>query len=226
MNLDQKRKFYHERLKQETAIIAYLDLTNMFHWQDVLGWGFRIEDIIAQLHAIPTIKEVKVFYGLNERNPNSSYALRRRIGKAGATLRTKPVKFIKKNIDEALLFKKSTRTIFDDGVNSKMQELIDELKKLGAIVEEPKCNFDVEIAMEIIDDIEKVSAVLLFSGDSDLAAPLVRAKLKGKKIYIAGVRGMTAFELHEVKNLYIDFGKFYEGKRAYKSENPAFCGTA
>ena len=226
MNLDQKKKFYHERLKQETAIIAYLDLTNMFHWQDVLGWGFRIEDIIAQLYAIPTIKEVKVFYGLNKRNPNSSYALRRRIGKAGATLRTKPVKFIKKNIDEALLFKKSTRTIFDDGVNSKMQELIDELKKLGTIIEEPKCNFDVEIAMEIIDDIEKVSAVLLFSGDSDLAAPLVRAKLKGKKIYIAGVRGMTAFELHEVKNLYIDFGKFYEGKRTYKSENPALGGAA
>ncbi len=169
MNLDQQRKFYHERLKQETAIIAYLDLTNMFHWQDVLGWGFRIEDVIAQLHAIPTIKEVKVFYGLNERNPNSSYALRRRIGKAGATLRTKPVKFIKKNIDEALLFKKSTRTIFDDGVNSKMQELIDELKKLGAIIEEPKCNFDVEIGTDMrVDDLrDGIDTFVLWSGDSD-----------------------------------------------------------
>jgi uncharacterized LabA/DUF88 family protein len=226
MNFDEKRKFYHERLEQETAIIAYLDLTNMFHWQDVLGWSFRVEDVINQLYTIPSIKEVKAFYGLNEHNPNSSYALRRRIGKVGATLRTKPVKFIKKNIDEALLFKRSTRTIFDDGVNLKMQELIDELKRIGAIIEEPKCNFDVEIAMEIMDDIEKVSAILLFSGDSDLAAPLLRAKLKGKKIYIVGVRGMTAGELHNAKDLYIDFGKFYQGKKAYKSENPAFGGTA
>src|SRR3989344_5447180 len=223
MNLSDngKRKFYHEQLSKETALVAYLDLTNMFHWQDVLGWGFRVEDVISQLCAISTIKEVKVFYGLNERNPNPSYALRRRIGKAGATLRTKPVKFIKKNINEALLFKRSTRTLFDDGVNSKMQELIDELKRLGTIIEEPKCNFDVEIAMEIMDDIEKVSAVLLFSGDSDLAAPLVRAKLKGKKIYVVGVRGMTAGELHNAKKLYIDFWEFFQGKKAYKSENPA-----
>lgn len=81
--------------------------------------------------------------------------------------------------------------------------------------------------MEIIDDLEKVSAVLLFSGDSDLTAPLERAKLKGKKIYVVGVRGMTAGELHKVKDLYIDFGRFYDGKKNYlKSENPAFGGTA
>ncbi len=226
MELETKQAFYTDRLKQETAIIAYLDLTNMFHWQDVLGWSFRVEDVITQLYNIPSVKEVKVFYGLNERNPNPSYALRRRIGKAGATLRTKPVKFIRKNIDEALLFKRSTRTLFDDGVNSKMHELIDELRRVGTIIEEPKCNFDVEMAMEIMDDIEKISAVLLFSGDSDMAAPLVRVKLKGKRIYITGVRGMTAGDLHNVKDLYIDFGKFYAGKRAYKSENPALGGTA
>jgi len=36
--------------------------------------------------------------------------------------------------------------------------------------------------------------------------------------------------LHEIKDKYIDFGKFYTGKKAYKteikSENPAFGGTA
>lgn len=136
------------------------------------------------------------------------------------------MKFIRKNIDEAFLFKRSTRGLFDDGVNTKVSELIAELKRLGAVIEEPKCNFDVEIGMEIMDDLEKISAVFLFSGDSDLAAPLERAKLRGKKIYVAGVRGMTAAELHRVKNLYIDFGQFYNGKKTYKSENPAFGGTA
>ncbi|MFH1838127.1 MAG: NYN domain-containing protein [Candidatus Kuenenbacteria bacterium] len=224
---NQKRKFYTQKLSQEIAIIAYLDLTNMFHWQDVLKWGFRIEDVIIQLQKISSVKEIKVFYGFNGKKPNHSYSLRHRIGKIGATLRTKPVKFIKKNIDEALLFKSSTRTFFDDGINSKLEELIIELKRLGTIIEEPKCNFDVEITMEIMDDLEKVSTILLFSGDSDLMAPLERAKLKGKKIYVVGVRGMTAGELHKVKDLYIDFGKFYDGKKNYiKSENPAFGGTA
>lgn len=37
------REDYLEWINRETSIIAYLDLTNMFHWQDVLGWKFRIE---------------------------------------------------------------------------------------------------------------------------------------------------------------------------------------
>jgi len=43
-----------------------------------------------------------------------------------------------------------------------------------------------------------------------------------RKFYIVGVRGMTAGELHKIKDLYIDFGKFYAGtkKVSIKSENP------
>ena len=36
------REDYLEWIKKETAIIAYLDLSNMFYWQDVLGWKFRV----------------------------------------------------------------------------------------------------------------------------------------------------------------------------------------
>ena len=105
--------------------------------------------------------------------------------------------------------------------------MTDELQKSGIVIEEPKCNFDVEIAMDMLDDVEKFTATLLFSGDSDLIEPLERLKVKGKKIGIVGVRGKVAGELHVIKDRYIDFGKFYTGKRAYiESENPAFGGTA
>jgi uncharacterized LabA/DUF88 family protein len=81
--------------------------------------------------------------------------------------------------------------------------------------------------MDMLDDIEKFTAVMLFSGDSDLKEPLERLKVKGKKISVVGVRGIVAEELHNIKDKYIDFGKFYTGKRVYiKSENPAFGGTA
>ena len=40
-------KFIVRRLfgmdKKSAAICVYLDLTNMLHWQGVLGWKFRIE---------------------------------------------------------------------------------------------------------------------------------------------------------------------------------------
>lgn len=31
-NLEERRKQYIRLLKNETALMAYLDLTNMFHW--------------------------------------------------------------------------------------------------------------------------------------------------------------------------------------------------
>ena len=225
--LQEKYKEYIDILSKETALNAYLDLTNMFHWQNVLGWRFRIEDVVSQLLKLPNMKEVKVYYGLNERDKENSEAFHNRIKKTGAILKTKPMKFIKKDINEALFFQRRTMTLFDGQVKNKVYELIDELQKSGIIIEEPKCNFDAEITIDMMDDTEKVSAVILFSGDSDLAAPLERLKVKGKKIYIVGVRGMSATELHRVKDMYIDFGKFYQGKRNYiKSENPAFGGTA
>ena len=137
------------------------------------------------------------------------------------------MKFITKEINEGLFFQRRTITLFDSSVRNKIQGLIDELQKSGIIIEELKCNFDVEMTMDMLDDTEKLTAVMLFSGDSDLKEPLERLKVKNKKIGIVGVRGIVAGELHNIKDKYIDFGKFYTGKRVYiKSENPAFGGTA
>lgn len=215
------REDYLEWIKKETAIFAYLDLTNMFHWQNVLGWKFRIEDVMKQLFSYPGIKEIKVYYGLNERDQKNSEAFHNRIKKTGAILKTKSMKFIPKNINESLFFQRKTRTLFDGNVKKKIGELIYELNKSEIIIEEPKCNFDVEMAMDILDDAEKLTAIMLFSGDSDMVAPLERLKVKGKNIGIVGVRGRVASELYEITDKYIDFGKLYTGKRSYISENPA-----
>lgn len=229
MNIPQeiKNKFltredYLKWIDQETAIFAYLDLTNMFHWQDILGWKFRIEDVIEQLFTFSNIKEIKVYYGLNELDLKNSEAFHNRIKKTGAILKTKPMKFIPKNIKEGMFFQRKTLTLFDGNIKQKIQELINELQKSKIIIEEPKCNFDVEMAMDILDDAEKLTAVMLFSGDSDMKAPLERLKVKNKKVGIVGVRSRVAEELHNIKDKYIDFGRFYTGKRVYiKSENPA-----
>ena len=182
---------------------------------------------MKQLFTFSNVKEIKIYYGSNERDNKNSEAFHDRIKKTGAILKTKPMKFIIKDINEGLFFQRKTITLFDGGVKKKIQELIDELQNSGIIVEEPKCNFDVEIAMDMLDDSDKLTAVLLFSGDSDLLESLERLKVKRKKIGIVGVRGKVAGELHNIKDKYIDFGKFYTGKRTYiKSENPAFGGTA
>lgn len=221
------REDYLKWVNDQTVIFVYLDLTNIFHWQDTLRWKFRIEDMIEQLFTFPNIKEIKVYYGKNERDLKNSEAFHNRIKKTGAILRTKSMKFIPKTIQEGMFFQRKTLTLFDGDVKNKISELINELQKSGITIEEPKCNFDVEMTMDMLDDVEKMTAVLLFSGDSDMRAPLERLKVKEKRIGVVGVRGKVAGELHQIKDKYIDFGKFYTGKREYiKSENPAFGGTA
>jgi len=117
--LQKKYKKYIEILSKETALNAYLDLTNMFHWQDVLGWRFRIEDVVSQLLELPNMKEVKVYYGLNEKDKENSEAFHNRIKKTGAILRTKPMKFIKKDVNEALFFQRRTMTLFDGEIKKR-----------------------------------------------------------------------------------------------------------
>jgi len=117
--LQKKYKKYIEILSKETALNAYLDLTNMFHWQDVLGWRFRIEDVVSQLLELPNVKEVKVYYGLNEKDKENSEAFHNRIKKTGAILRTKPMKFIKKDVNEALFFQRRTMTLFDGEIKKR-----------------------------------------------------------------------------------------------------------
>jgi uncharacterized LabA/DUF88 family protein len=209
------REDYLDWLSGETAIFAYLDLTNMLHWQDVLGWRFRIEDVIAQLASYPAIKEIKVYYGLNVRDEANSNAFHNRVRTTGAILRTKDMKFIPKTIDNGMFFQRKTLSLFDDPVKAKIEELVDVLHKSGIVIEEPKCNFDVEMTMDMLDDADKVTAVMLFSGDSDLRAPLERLKVQGKRVGVVGVRGKVARELHTVKDKYLDFGKLYTGKRTY-----------
>ena len=220
------REDYLEWINKEISIFAYLDLTNMLHWQDVLGWKFRIEDLMSQLFNFSNIKEIKVYYGFNEKDSKNSEAFHNRIKRTGAILRTKPMKFLQREIDDGLFFQRRTMTLFDNMVRSKVYELVAELQKSGVVIEEPKCNFDVEMTMDMLDDAEKTTAVLIFSGDSDLLGPLERLKVRGKNVGIVGVRGKVAKELHNVKDKYIDFGKFYTGKRTYISENPACGGTA
>jgi uncharacterized LabA/DUF88 family protein len=204
---------------KETSVIAFLDLTNMFHWQEVLKWNFSVYQVIEQLLRTKPLKEVRIYYGLNTRELQKSENFHQRLRKAGAIVISKPVKWIKKEITKNLFVKPATLGLFDGNAHTKLDELIVYLQQQGIVIEEPKCNFDVEIALDMLDAMDKVSGVLLFSGDSDMKEPLGRLKLKGKKIYIFGVRGLVAKELWQACTKYIDFGKWYQGVRKRKTRS-------
>ena len=204
---------------KETSLIAFLDLTNMFHWQDTLKWNFSIYQVIEQLLSVKSVKEVRIYYGLNTRELQKSDNFHQRLRKTGAIVISKPVKWIKKEITKGLFVKPSTLGLFDGNAHTKLDELITYLQQQGIVIEEPKCNFDVEMALDMLDAMERISGILLFSGDSDMKEPLERLKLKGKDIYIFGVRGQVAKELWQACSKYIDFGKWYQGIRKRKTRS-------
>lgn len=67
----------------------------------------------------------------------------------------------------------------------------------------PKCNFDVEITMDIITKLNKYDAVMLFSGDSDFGGLLSYIKEKGKKVIIICTRNRMSKELQKVADKFI-----------------------
>lgn len=73
-------------------------------------------------------------------------------------------------------------------------------KFLGKI---PKCNFDVEIAMDMLMKINKYDSIMLFSGDSDFGGLLGYLKNKGKKIIIVSTRNRMSSELETVADKFV-----------------------
>ena len=67
----------------------------------------------------------------------------------------------------------------------------------------PKCNFDVEITMDLLTKINKYDTVVLFSGDSDFSGLLNYLKNRDKKIVVVCSRARMSRELQEVANKFI-----------------------
>lgn len=94
----------------------------------------------------------------------------------------------------------------DSGFNVKSKEIKmvphydDEGKFVGKF---PKCNFDVEITMDMLNKIEKYDTILLFSGDSDFGGLLSHLKNKGKKVIIVCTRTRMSSELEKVADKFI-----------------------
>lgn len=67
----------------------------------------------------------------------------------------------------------------------------------------PKCNFDVEMTMTILQKLEKYDTVVIFSGDSDFGGLLGYLKNKGKKVVVVCTRNRMSKELEKVADKFI-----------------------
>jgi len=76
-------------------------------------------------------------------------------------------------------------------------------------VYEWKGNFDVELTMDMLDNLDRYNTAVLLSGDSDFAPVLDRIKSKGKRVIVVSVKGHVSKELLD-RAKYVNLKKLRE----------------
>jgi uncharacterized LabA/DUF88 family protein len=74
-------------------------------------------------------------------------------------------------------------------------------------VYEWKGDFDVELTMDVMDNINEFDTAILLSGDSDFAPVVNRMKQNGKKIVVMSAKNHISRELIKLSNKYINLKK-------------------
>jgi uncharacterized LabA/DUF88 family protein len=86
-----------------------------------------------------------------------------------------------------------------------------------------KANFDVEIAVDVMEMVKKFDTLVLFSGDSDFDYLIRHLKAKNKRVIVISTKHHVSKELVESSNKYIDIKKLKSlVERKDKNKSPSF----
>lgn len=202
---------------------VYIDWQNVIHWQEKLGWHFHLERMKQFFDSFDTIQSVKIYTGTLDGNPKAEEQLRG-LEKSKYLVTTKPVKFMKLYIDVSSIPKDSPAILknflkksFLSKIDIETVEFLNGklalLNKQGILYfEEPKCNFDVELGMDVQRDFEAggTENFVLWSTDGDFADPIGRVMKSGKKVVVFALGGMVAPEIGESGCFVVDVRKIKE----------------
>lgn len=157
------------RSRERPRAKVYVDGANMFYTQRLLGWTIDWERVKRAVSEEFDVLEFRYYTGLKDGDRKMPRYLRY-LDKIGFTTITKPLKKIAIDKDHPAW-------------------------KLHGYTYIYKANFDVEMTADILLERGELDAVLLFSGDSDLAALAARLKDLGKLLVVFSSRKTLSWEL-------------------------------
>lgn len=206
-----------ELIKKLDGIFAgkthfYIDYANVRPWSEKLGWHIDLKRLKQFLDSFDTIKAVNLYNGYLQGDKRSEKE-KCEAENCKFILRTKPVKMLHLSIDASsirldlsvLLKKFIRRALLQKYEASTIQYLNDrfrEMNKRGEFyIEDKKCNFDVEIGVDMLLDSERnnVETFVLWSGDSDFADLIEKLLKENKKVFLFATAGRISSELNELK---------------------------
>ncbi len=186
----------------------YIDYANVRPWSEKLGWHIELKRLKQFLNSFDTIKVVNFYNGYLAGNERSEKE-KSEAENCKYVLRTKPVKILKFSINASSILPDST-VLLDQFIRRALlkkyeiatieylnQRFYDMNKKGEHVIEDMKCNFDVEIGVDMLLDCERNSAetFVLWSGDSDFADPIEKLMAAGKKVVLFATARKVSKEL-------------------------------
>lgn len=197
---------------------VYIDYANVRPWSNKLGWHIDLKRLKQFLDSFDTIEAINFYNGYLEGNERSEIE-KKEAENNKYVLRTKPVKIMRFSIDvssisndaTALLdqfIKRSLLRKYEISTIEYLNDRFRDMNKKGEyFIEDRKCNFDVEIGVDMLLDCERnnAEAFVLWSGDSDFADPVEKLIAAGKKVFLFATARRVSKELSELteKGLFI-----------------------
>lgn len=190
----------------------YIDYANVRPWSNKLGWHIDSKRLKQFLDSFSVIKAVNFYNGYIEGSERSEKEMKE-IENQKYVVRTKPVKILRFPInassvpsDSTVLLNQFVRRAllrkYEVVTIEYLNERFKDMNKKGEYyIEDRKCNFDVEIGVDMLLDYEKndVETFVLWSGDSDFADPLEKLLKAGKKVILFATARKVSKELSSLR---------------------------
>lgn len=193
-DLDLEKELYKK-------VLIIVDFGNVNYWFEddkqtddfvVLKDNEKIEIDIEKFYKFLNIisNDIRFYYGFKDNSLQFIQKIQSVFGKNKVfTKRIQKIKHYLSDLDKI----NNSRELFEDK-NGKQYVFID------------KCNFDVEISVDMLKTIKHYDTVLLLSGDADFVYLLRYLKSKGKKIILIK-GGNIVKELREISDKIINAQK-------------------
>lgn len=205
---------------------VYIDYANVRPWSGKLGWHIDLKRLKQFLDSFSTIEATNFYNGYlvgSERSEKEKMEAEN----CKYILRTKPVKIMDFSIDVSSILPDSTVLLdqfvrrallkkYEIATVEYLNERFKDMNKKGEyFIQDMKCNFDVEIGVDMLLDCERNSAetFILWSGDSDFSDPIEKLMSAGKKVILFATarkvskelsalttRGLMIFEIQKIRD--------------------------
>lgn len=192
------------RLKLKDRAVVLIDWANVYGWNKHRHKPIDPRKLYSYLKSYKEVDDIRFYYGL-DKHPKSKQFLKE-VKHIGFSVVTKDVKYIPVSLDSSH-FRQLAKEVKESlasikSLDPKNIEKI--LQILNRKILRRKCDFDIEIAMDIHNLQDKFDTFIFFSGDGDFAPLINYLASKRKQVIVVFGEGHLGKEIAKLgKKIYL-----------------------